>query len=44
MLKVTGFKECVAQNKRNVPLFIAEASSSLDSTSSWMHSVIAFHV
>lgn len=33
MLKVTGFKDCMAQNTRNVPLFIAEAFSSLDSTS-----------
>lgn len=32
MLKVTGFKDCVAQNTRNVPVFLAEASYSLDST------------
>lgn len=34
MLKVTGFKDCMAQNTRNIPLLIAEAFSSLDSASS----------
>lgn len=40
-LEEPGYTTCT---RGNVPLFIAEASSPLDFTSSQMHSVIAFHV
>lgn len=40
-LEEPGYTACT---RGNVPLFIADASSSLDFISSRMHSVIAFHV
>lgn len=51
MFVVTGHEGNVAQepgcpmcHQRNVPLFTAQAPSSLHFTSSSMHAVIAFHV